>query len=152
MDCRVFLAFFDLLAKEILRVVEEDKVLGRIFGALNVTFLDLIPKKLNPTSFNDFRPFSFYNLMYKLISQILVKRLKGVLSNHLSEEHFGFLYNRKFLDGIRSNQEFLHSLKLKQVSVMVMKLDLEKDYDKVIWTFLQLVLLKIFLHMNIMNW
>jgi hypothetical protein len=40
-----FLEFFDLLGHELLEVVEESRVKGKINGALNATFVALIPKK-----------------------------------------------------------------------------------------------------------
>jgi len=43
-----FLAFFDLLGNELLEVVEESRQKGRVVGALNATFLPLIPKRDKP--------------------------------------------------------------------------------------------------------
>lgn len=54
--------------------------------------LALIPKVSNPVSFKDFRPISLCNLIYKIISKILVDRLKDGLSEGISKELFGFLH------------------------------------------------------------
>ena len=48
-------------------------------------------------------------------------------------------------------QECMHSIKVKNVKAMVLKVDL-KAYDRVIWSFLQLVLLQFNLRHEATNW
>jgi hypothetical protein len=84
-----FLAFFDLLGNEILEMVEESRRKGRVSGALNATFIALIPKSDKPDSFGGFRPISLCNLVYKIITKIIVARIKTSLSVGISKEQFG---------------------------------------------------------------
>ena len=86
-----FLHFFYLLGRDLLKAVDCSRMSGRITPSLNSTFLALIPKKDKPISFADFRPISLCNLVYKLISKIIVVRLKPHLGSHISQEQFGFL-------------------------------------------------------------
>jgi hypothetical protein len=51
-----FLDFFYLMGDKIVEMVEESIKKGRVSEALNATFLALIPKSENPSSFSDFRP------------------------------------------------------------------------------------------------
>jgi hypothetical protein len=44
---------------------------GKIMGAMNATFISLIPKKNNLITFEDFRPISLCNLVYKIVSKIM---------------------------------------------------------------------------------
>ena len=46
-----FQGFFDLVKEDLLKVVQESQRAGKVLGALNSTFLALIPKKQNPSSF-----------------------------------------------------------------------------------------------------
>jgi hypothetical protein len=62
-----FIYFFDLVGEDLLAMVEESRRLGSIVGGLNSTFLTLIPKANNPSTFDDFRPISLCNLCYKVI-------------------------------------------------------------------------------------
>ena len=74
--------------------MEESRKEGFIHAPLNSTFIALIPRKDNPGRFEDFRPISLCNCLYKIISKIIAKRLKGILSEHISKELFGFLEGR----------------------------------------------------------
>jgi len=53
-----FTVFFDLVGRNLLGMVEESKTQGKVIGALNATFLALIPKSSQPSSYEDFRPIS----------------------------------------------------------------------------------------------
>jgi hypothetical protein len=88
------LAFFSLLGNEILEMVEESRRKGRVTGALNATFISPILKSDKPNSFGGFRPISLCNLVYKIITKIIVARIKTSLSVGISKEQFGFLESR----------------------------------------------------------
>jgi hypothetical protein len=86
--------FFDLIGDDLLELVEDSIIRGTVNKSINATFLTLIPKVNNPTSFGDFRPIALCNLCYKLISKVIANRIKHVLSRSLSEEQLGFLKGR----------------------------------------------------------
>jgi hypothetical protein len=89
-----FLHFFDLVGTDLLDLVEDSRLRGRIIGALNSTFLTLIPKENNPSTFGDYRLIALCNLCYKLITKIIANRIKPILSRTLSGEQLGF-FKRK---------------------------------------------------------
>ena len=93
-----FQGFFDLVKGDLLKVVQESQRAGKVLGALNSTFLALIPKKQNSSSFEDFRPISCCNVIYKIIANILARCLKPILSEFITEEQFGFLFNCQIHD------------------------------------------------------
>jgi hypothetical protein len=68
---------YDLIGKDILKVVEESKKNGHIHPPLNATFIALIPKKDDPQSLDDFRPISLCNCIYKVIAKIISRRIKS---------------------------------------------------------------------------
>jgi hypothetical protein len=51
-----FLNYFDLVANDLLEVVEESSVSGEVKRSLNLTFIALIPKVNGPASFGGFPP------------------------------------------------------------------------------------------------
>lgn len=79
-----YLQFLDLLGDEMVRLVEEAHITGRISGGINATFISLIPKVTEPSSFQDYRPISLYNLLYKLFSKVIPDRIKAGLSRGIS--------------------------------------------------------------------
>jgi hypothetical protein len=87
-------------------------------------------------------PISLCNLCYKIISKIISKRIRSILSHALSEEQFGFLKGRQIIDAIGTVQECLHSIKDKKLQALILKIDLKKSYDCISWDFLRLVLLQ----------
>lgn len=135
-----FCFFFDLVGEELLQMVEDTRIKGKIAGGINSTLLVLIPKDISPTSFNDYRLISLCNLIYKIISKVISNRLKPFLGRSLSAEQLGFLKGRRIQDAIGAVHECLHNIKQKNLKVLVMKLDLKKDFDCIDWDFLRLIL------------
>ena len=66
-----------------------------------------------------------------------------MLSEVIGEEPFGFLQNREIYDMLSITQETLHSIKKKNIKVIILKLDFFKAYDRVDWTFVHLVLIQL---------
>jgi hypothetical protein len=53
-----FLGFHKLMETNLLKVIEESKSSRLVLGAVNATFLALIPKENYPRSFEYYRPIS----------------------------------------------------------------------------------------------
>ena len=70
----------------------------------------------------------------------------------MTKEQFGFLANKQILDAIGTTQECLHLVKTKNISFVVMKIDLAKAYDKFNWDFLRLVLFHIGFPEQVILW
>jgi len=135
-----FLDLFDLLGNDLLAVLEDSRTSGRFPASFNSTFIALIPKSDNALALNEYRPISLCNCIYKIISKVIARRLKRVLSDNVSAEQFGFLEGRQIHEAIGVAQEGLHSLKSKNQKGAILKIDLSKAYDKVSWLYLRLLL------------
>lgn len=82
-----FQHFFESIGDELTGVVEESRVKGSIYEPFNATFFALIPNTKDPSSFEDFRPISLGNRIYKIIAKVIAFRLKPILSRNISKEN-----------------------------------------------------------------
>jgi len=112
----------------------------------------IIPKTDPPTSFHDFRPISLCNCLYKIIAKIIANRIKPILSEHIPQEQFAFLHNRHIHEAIGSAQEALHSIKLRKLKGMALKIDLSKALDKVTWLYLRMILTHLGFPLELTRW
>ena len=92
--------FFNLLGKDLLMVVEEYRLYSKVLGAFNSTFLAMIPKKYVPKYFEYFRPISLCNGVCNIISKIIARILKPMLSLVILGKQFFFLDSRKIHEAI----------------------------------------------------
>lgn len=125
-----------MLGNDLLKFVEESRRRGRISSVIKSTFIALIPKSNDLVSFDDFRPISLCNCLYKIIANCL----KPILSQHISSEQFTFLHHRQIHEAIATAQELIHTMQIKKQKRMILKVDLSKDFDRTNWLYLRLLL------------
>ena len=106
----VYRALFDVLGLDLLRVVDDSRKSGKIPVVFNSTLIVLIPKIDLSKSFEDFRPISLCNYIYKIIGKIMFVRIRKVLGRYIYSEQFGFLHGRQIHDAIGVLQECLHTI------------------------------------------
>ncbi|WVZ79552.1 LOW QUALITY PROTEIN: hypothetical protein U9M48_027117 [Paspalum notatum var. saurae] len=104
---------------------------------LNYGIIILIPKIKGASQI---RPICLLNVIYKIITKVLTMRLTKVASSVISETQTAFIPGRHILDGVVIVHEVVHQLKKTKKRGIILKLDFEKAYDKVNWTFLKEVL------------
>ncbi|KAK4381077.1 hypothetical protein Sango_3002800 [Sesamum angolense] len=68
-----------------------DLFFGRLLKQVNTTILALIPKVRVPSLVSDFRPISCCNVLYKVITKIIVQRLRSVLDKMISPSQNAFV-------------------------------------------------------------
>ncbi|XP_074301425.1 uncharacterized protein LOC141632812 [Silene latifolia] len=79
---------------------------------------------------------------YKLVSKVLANRLKEFLREIVSENQSAFTPGRSISDNVMIAFELFHFMKMSRSreAYMAIKLDMEKAYDRVEWSFLRRVL------------
>ena len=98
---------------------------------VNETYITLIPKKYCSCRISDFRLISLITSLYKIISKVLVSRLKAVLDSTISKNQGAFVANRQILDVALVANEVVEDVRATRRKGVVFKIDFEKAYDHV---------------------
>jgi len=113
---------------------------------INQTYVTVIPKVKAPQSPKDFRPISLENVIYKLVSKVLVDCLKEVLPPVIHESQIAFFLAWMIINtAITAFEHFYHMKKKRQNEGndnMCLKLDMSKVYHRVEWDHLEKVILR----------
>lgn len=132
---RFWLLVGDSVRKEVEKVFTQRKVPAY----LNNTHIVLIPKIQGPATIGNYRPISLCNSVYKIITKIIVARIRPHLDTLISPCQTAFVLGRRGVDNAIIVQELIHTIgrtKGKR-GVMAVKIDLEKAYDKIEWSFIR---------------
>ncbi|KAJ0453055.1 putative RNA-directed DNA polymerase [Helianthus annuus] len=126
---------------------------GQLLKQINHTIIALVPKKDAPNSVLDYRPISCCNVLFKCISKIITERIKGKLESLVSINQSAFVPGRKISDNILLTQELMHNYHTNRgPSRCALKIDIQKAYDTVNWSFLETVLTRFGFHRKMVKW
>lgn len=92
----------------------------------------LIPKKDNVQSLLDLRPINLSNFINKILLRIFHDRLEGILPNLIYPNQSGFVKGRNIVKNMLLSYALIVYIgKRGKPSNVVLKLDMDKAYDKV---------------------
>ncbi|RLN35951.1 hypothetical protein C2845_PM03G26230 [Panicum miliaceum] len=152
---RFFQRNWGLMKEDIVRAVQEFFRTGDMPQGVNDTAIVLIPKSLHPEKLSEFRPISLCNVIYKVVSKCLVNRMRPLLQDLISPNQSAFVPGRLITDNAIIAFECIHAIQqssLERNNFCVYKLDLSKGYDRVDWSLLEKVLLKMGFHSTWVRW
>ncbi|XP_024634474.2 uncharacterized protein [Medicago truncatula] len=136
--CIFFKQYWHIVGNDIYHMVQTAFQTGHFDPEISNTLIALIPKIDPPTTYKDFRPISLCNITYKIITTVLVHRLRPILTNIIGPYQSSFLLGRGTADNSIVLQEIIHFMKhsKRKKGYVAYKLDLEKAFDNVNWDFL----------------
>ena len=108
---------------------------GRLNTCIQENFICLVQKKDNASVTKDFGPISLTTLSYKVIAKVLAEKLKLVMDSIISPFQSAFIEGRQILDPILIANEAIEDYRAKRKRGWILKLDLEKAFDRVDWSF-----------------
>ena len=90
-----------------------------------------IPKKAAPTSPGDYRPLSLLEVLYKIPSRILAKRLTRVLPKLIGPHQHGFMQKKGIQEPSLLATHLIEEAHKKEKPLQMVSFDIEKAFDKV---------------------
>ena len=132
------------MGRSVINKVKRIFVDRRLPKYLNRTHIVLIPKIQGPKTLGNYRTKSLCNSVYKIVTKIIVARLRPYLDKLISPLQTAFVTRRKGIDNTIIAQEVIHTIRKKgRVGYMAFKIDLEKAYDKLEWNFIRDMLIRV---------
>ena len=131
---------WDVVGESICAAVKAFFQYGTLPDEINETLTVLVPKQVRPEEVSQFRPISCCNFTYKIITKIMVLRLKQYMNLLVSPNQCAFIGGRLIQDNIMVTQEILHSMRQNTgiaKNCFIAKLDMSKAYDRLEWVFLE---------------
>lgn len=95
-----FQSSWEEICKDVVLMVKNFFELGCSLDLVNVTDIVLVPKVDRPEWVSQFRPISLCNFVYKIISKVIVNRMKGILPRIVSEQQRAFVPGRLIQDNV----------------------------------------------------
>lgn len=92
---------------------------------MNETLICFIPKFQNAISIKNFRPIELCNISYKLVTKIIVNRIKPIFPSIIGPCQASFLSNRRASDNVII---VFRKIRVKK-GIMILKIDLEKSFQ-----------------------
>lgn len=121
---------------------------------INETIVTLIPKIPHPESVSHLRPISCCNFIFKVISKIMVLRMREFMGDLITPNQSAFVGGRMIQDNLLVAHEIFHDLKgrgiMSKMNVAI-KVDMSKAYDRVELGFLHKVLIAYGFHPEWVN-
>jgi hypothetical protein len=104
---------------------------------LNFGDIVLLPKVNEAERIQQYLPICLLNVSFKIFTKVATLRLNTVADHVVRPSQTAFMQGKNILDGVVTLHERVHELHSKKLNGVILKLDFEKAYDKVKWSFLQ---------------
>ena len=105
--------------------------------SLNFGIITLIPKVQEATKIQQYRLICVLNVSFKIFTKVGTNRLNKVAQTVVSPTQTAFTPDMNIMEGVVILHETIHELHTKKSDGVIFKIDFEKAYDKVKWSFLQ---------------
>ena len=149
MPALFFKQYWDTVGADVTREVKKLLQGGEMQKGWNETVVVLIPKVSNLEQLKDLCPISLCNVVYKIASKVLSNRLKFILPEIIALNQSSFVPGRMITDNVLLAYEMTHYMQTKRSgkqSYAAVKLNMSKAYDRVEWSFLEKMMIKLGFH------
>uniref|UniRef100_A0A8I6WIN8 Reverse transcriptase domain-containing protein n=1 Tax=Hordeum vulgare subsp. vulgare TaxID=112509 RepID=A0A8I6WIN8_HORVV len=135
-----FQRFWETVHPAIMPMFQEFYIGTLDIGMLNFGVITLIPKVVGASDIRQFRPITVINVVARIFAKVCATRLSPVAERIAHPLQSAFLKGRRIHDGILALHEIVHEVASKALKGVFLKLDFQKAYDRLDWSFLRLVM------------
>ena len=108
---------------------------GSMTESMRLAILSLLHKKNDPCLLKNWRPISLLNVDYKIGTKALATRLGAVLPFLLNEDQTCSVPGRSIAENLMLFRDLFDFCTIKNTSLAIIKIDQEKAFDRVNWSF-----------------
>ena len=112
----------------------------------------MIAKVAGVPQVDEFRPITLLNTDYKLLSKLLVKRVKPVLKSIIKSSQLCTVQNKNILFGVSNVLSSVMYINSQNQGIFLLSLDFFKAYDRVVIGYLLRVMKKMNFSSTVCNW
>ena len=136
-----YCTFWHVIGEDVLAALNEAYAIGELSASQKQGVITLIEKKEKDSLYvKNYRPITLLNVDYKILSKVLAKRIKEVLSGIIHTDQVGYMKDRNIGEAVRLIDDVIfHSNTCKNNSFLL-AIDFEKAFDSVSHSFLFKVL------------
>jgi hypothetical protein len=103
---------------------------------LNFGVITLLPKKEDACRIEQYRPICLLNVSFNFFTKVGTNRVTKIAHTVIKPTQSAFIPGRNILEGVVVLHETIHDIHRKKMDGVIFKIDFEKAYDKVKWSFL----------------
>ena len=104
---------------------------------LNFGVITLLPKKEDASRIEQYRPMYLLNVSLKIFTKVGTNHVSSIAHRVIQPTQSAFIPGRNIFEGVVILHETIHEIHKKKLDGVLLKIDFEKAYDKVNWSFLQ---------------
>ncbi|CAL1352801.1 unnamed protein product [Linum trigynum] len=124
---------WNVIKRDLVKALDEFHISGFMPDSIAHSFLCLIPKKDAAEEVSDFRPISLVGSLNKVLSKVLIARLRPLMDRIVTRHQFAGVRGRQLHEASLIANELVDSRKRSGKPGVILKLDIEKAFDSVNW-------------------
>jgi hypothetical protein len=97
----------------------------------------VLPKKEDASRIEQYHPICLLNVSFKVFTKVGTNQVTSIAQKVIRPSQSAFIPGRIILEGVVVLHETIHELHRKKMDGVLFKIDFEKAYGKVKWSFLQ---------------
>ena len=129
--------FWDIIKEDLMALFKEFHQGNLPLQSLNFGTIILLPKKKDAKVIQQYTPICLFNVSFKIFTKTATNRLNTIAQKIIRPTQTAFLPGRNIMEGAVILHETLHELHSKKQDDIIFKIDFEKTYDRIKWSFLQ---------------